>query len=70
MDTQPEELAAEIKRLQRCINDLVSILALPVVWSGAEPSHILHTLLDVLLDMLQLDLVYVRLNDPNGQAPI
>ncbi|HUA19134.1 MAG TPA: PAS domain S-box protein, partial [Bryobacteraceae bacterium] len=70
MDLQPGDLAEEIKHLQRCNNDLVSLLALPAMWSGAEPSQIVHTLLDALLRMLQLELVYVRLKDPGGQAPI
>ena len=70
MDAQPEDVAEEIKRLQRCINDLVSLFALPAMWSGGEPSQIVHTLLDALLRMLQLDLVYVRLRDAGGQTPI
>ena len=70
MDVQPQESAEEIKRLQRCINDLVSVVALPAMWSGAEPSTIVHTLLDALLGMLPLDLVYVRLKDAGAQAPI
>ena len=61
MDVQPGDVAEEIKRLQRCINDLVSLFALPAMWSGGEPSQIVQTLLDALLRMLQLDLVYVRL---------
>jgi PAS domain S-box-containing protein len=68
MDVQPRDLAEEIKQLQRCVNDLTSVLALPAIWSGGEPSQIVHTLLDALLRMLQLDLVYVRLT--GGQAPI
>jgi PAS domain S-box-containing protein len=70
MDTQPTDLTEEITHLQRCVNDLVSALALPAMWSGVEPSQIVHTLLDALLRMLQLDLVYVRLNEIGGQAPI
>ena len=70
MDVQPRDLTEEITHLQRCINDLVSALALPAMWSGGEPSQIVHTLLDALLRMLQLDLVYVRLNETGGQAPI
>ena len=67
---QPRDPAEEIKHLQRCINDLISVLALPAMWSGSEPSRIVHTLLDALLRMLQLDLVYVRLKETHGQAPI
>ena len=70
MDLQARDPAEEIKRLQRCVNDLISVVALPAVWSGGEPSQIVHTLLDALLRMLQLDLVYVRLKETGGQAPI
>ena len=70
MEVQPRDLAEEITHLQRCVNDLVSALALPAMWSGGEPSQIVHTLLDALLRMLQLDLVYVRLKETDGQAPI
>lgn len=64
------DLAEENRRLQRCINDLVSILALPAIWIGGEPSQIVRILLDALLGMLRLDLVYVRLPDPIGTRPI
>jgi hypothetical protein len=70
MEVQLEHPAEEIKRLQRCINDLVSVLALPAIWTGGEPSQIVSTLLDALLGMLRLDLVYVRLKDPVSEAPI
>ena len=70
MDVQARDPAEEIKRLQRCVNDLISVVALPAMWSGGEPSQIVHTLLDALLRMLQLDLVYVRLKETGGQAPI
>jgi hypothetical protein len=61
MEVQLEHPAEEIKRLRRCINDLVSVLALPAMWSGGEPSQIVRTLLDVLPGMLRLDLVYVEM---------
>ena len=61
---------AEIKRLQNCINDLISVLALPAIWSGSESSQILRTLLDVLLTMLRLDFAYARLSDASDGPPI
>src|SRR5580698_859629 len=70
MGVESEDLAEEVRRLQRCINDLVSLFSLPAMWSGAEPSQIVHTLLDALLGMLRLDLVYIRLSDSGGHAPI
>ncbi|MDB5866554.1 MAG: hypothetical protein JWO70_4360, partial [Betaproteobacteria bacterium] len=29
-----ENTAEDIKRLQRCVNDLISVLALPALWGG------------------------------------
>jgi PAS domain S-box-containing protein len=70
MEVQPEHTSGEIKRLQRCINDLVSLLALPAIWTGRDPSQVLDTLLDALMRMLHLDLVSVRLKDHVGEKPI
>jgi PAS domain S-box-containing protein len=67
MGAQPEHAVGEIKRLQRCINDLVSLLALPAIWIGGDPSQVLHTLLDALMRMLSLDLVSVRLQSLVGE---
>jgi PAS domain S-box-containing protein len=69
MKVQLEHPADEIKRLQRCINDLVSLLALPAMWTGSKPGDIVHTLLDSLLRMLDLDFVYVRLTNLVDAAP-
>ncbi len=55
-----DSAAIEITRLQRCINDLVSVLALPAMWTGHESSRVATTLLDVLVRMLRLDFAYVR----------
>jgi PAS domain S-box-containing protein len=70
MEVQPELASGEVRHLQRCINDLVSLLALPAIWSGGDPSQVLHTLLDALMRMLRLDLVSVRLTDLAGEAPV
>ena len=65
-----ERAADKIKRLQGCINDLISILALPAIWGGHESSRIVSTLLDVLLAMLRLDFAYARLSDFIDASPI
>jgi PAS domain S-box-containing protein len=70
MDLELEPAPDEIKRLQRCINDLISVLALPAIWSGRDPLQVVHSLLDALLRMLQLDFVYVKLKKPEGEAPM
>jgi PAS domain S-box-containing protein len=58
-----ENTADTIKRLQGCISDLTSVLALPVLWTGNEPSQIINTLLDGLVGMLRLDFAYCRLSN-------
>ena len=69
MKVQLEHPADEIKRLRRYMNDLVSLLALPAMWSGSKPGDIVHTLLDSLLRMLDLDFVYVGLTNLVDAAP-
>jgi PAS domain S-box-containing protein len=68
-ETQLQPPAGEIKHLQRCLNDLVSVLALPAMWSGGQPAQIVQTMLDALMAMLPLDLIYVRWKDPVGESP-
>ena len=71
MKVEMEHTDGEIKRLKACINDLISVLALPAIWSGQEPSQIVKTLLDVLLGMLRLNFAYARLSDSiSGGTPI
>src|SRR5437588_3835071 len=64
------ETTTEIRRLQSCINDLISVLALSAIWSGSQSTQILGTLLDVLLTMLRLDFTYARLSDASDGPPI
>src|SRR6266478_2343546 len=68
--TDMEQTPREITRLKACINDLISVLALPAIWSGHEASLIAGTLLDALLGMLRLDFAYLRLKSTIGDAPI
>jgi PAS domain S-box-containing protein len=65
-----ENTADEIRRLQRCVNDLISVLALPALWGGSESSHMVGTLLDVLLAMLRLDFAYARVSDSSDGRSI
>ncbi len=52
------------------MNDLVSVLALPAVWSLSEPHRILETFLDALMEILDLDFLYarVRLDSPEAMV--
>ena len=65
-----EDRSEENRRLEGCINDLVSLLALPAMWRGRGPPHVVDTLLDALLSMLRLDFAYARLNLPAGGSLI
>ncbi|HTE88919.1 MAG TPA: PAS domain-containing protein, partial [Terriglobales bacterium] len=70
MEVEMEQAANEIKRLKTCINNLISVQALPAIWSGGKPSQIVSALLDMLPEMLSLDFAYARLKDSTGGAPL
>src|ERR1700686_2106328 len=70
MEAKAEEAGNEIKRLKACINNLISVQALPAIWSGGQPSQIVSALLDMLLKMLSLDFAYARLKDSTGGASL
>src|SRR5947209_18905654 len=65
---ETEHTADGIKDLKACINDLITVLALPAIWSNLEPSQIVSTLLEALVGMLRLDFAYVRLSDSFGSG--
>src|SRR5258707_6553942 len=69
MQVQLEHPAGESRLFQVSINDLASLLVLPAMWTGSKPSDIVHTLLDSLLRMLDLDFVYVSLTNPVAATP-
>ena len=39
MDAQEKQPGEQVKHLQRCINDLISMMALPALWSGSDTSR-------------------------------
>ncbi|HEY2379230.1 MAG TPA: ATP-binding protein [Gemmatimonadaceae bacterium] len=60
----------EVRRLRVALRDLVALSTLPAAWAGREPQTIATGLADVLIGALQLDFVFVRLNDHGGHAPV
>ena len=60
----------ENKQLRQCMNDLVSVLALPAAWRGREPAEILVTFVDSLMGMLALDFFYARVKVEAGGKPL
>src|ERR1700752_4595039 len=65
-----EAPADEAARLRRCLNDLVSIMALPALWTGKKPRQIVSTLADALLGLLPLTFVFVRLNEAEEEPSL
>ena len=63
-----EHKTDESRELKACINNLVSMLALPAIWSGRDSSEIGTTLLDALAGVLHLNFAYVRLNHSIGNG--
>src|SRR5438132_705097 len=70
MEAEMEQAASDIKRLKACINNLISVQALPAIWSGGQPSQIVSALLDMLPTMLDLDFAYARLKNSAGGPPL
>jgi len=61
--------AEELRYLQHCMSDLVSMLALPAVWSGQEPRQIVTTFHDALMATLNLDFLYARVKiEADGES--
>src|SRR5256712_14187131 len=67
---ETEHTADGIKDLKACINDLITVLALPAIWSNLEPSQIVSPLLEALVGRLRLDFAYVRLSDSFGSGAL
>lgn len=66
----PSDPSLELKRLQRCMNDLIDVLALPAGWRGCEPAEILCSLADSLMGMLALDFFYARIPVEADEEPL
>src|SRR4030095_972030 len=58
--------ASEPRRLQDCINGLLSLIAAPALWSGEGPGWVMRAVLEMLTRMLDLDLAYARLDEGSG----
>jgi DNA-binding CsgD family transcriptional regulator len=63
------DAVAEVRRLEGCVKNLTSLLALPTLWSGQPPAQVVATLLDALAGMLRLEFAYARLSGERGDGP-
>jgi signal transduction histidine kinase len=60
----------EVARLQAVLRDLVALSAIPAIWIGSDPPAVAAGLADTLVDLLQPDFAFVRLNDPGGGGAV
>jgi hypothetical protein len=63
-----ESSSDEIKRLRRCVCDLIALSALPRIWIDKTPAEIAAGFVDMLQRGVRPDLVYVRLRSPAEDA--
>jgi PAS domain S-box-containing protein len=61
---------ADVVRLRGLVRDLVALWAIPPVWIGKEPPAVATGLADALVGLLQLDFVFVRFCDPDGDEAV
>ena len=62
--------ADQVTRLRDCLNDLLSITALPALSTGGEPGQIARPLLDALLGTLRLAFVLCAVQRARGWTSI
>jgi PAS domain S-box-containing protein len=56
---------AEIRVLRTVLRDLVALSAIPAALAGREPAAVVAGLADVLIELLQLEFVFVRMSAPS-----
>lgn len=70
-ETAPAEQPPESAGPHRhSVDDLISLFSLPATWGGTGPAQIAQALVDALVRMLDLDLIYVRLNPTKDEEAI
>src|SRR5258708_5673262 len=70
LEVKMEKTVDDVKRLQSCINDLITVQALAAIWSGSESGQMAGTLLEALVAILRLDFACARLNGSVDGSPI
>jgi len=62
----PVDTDLDTLRLHAVLRDLVALSTIPAMWVGRAPSAVATGLADALVELLQLDFAFVRLNEPGG----
>ena len=58
----------EVRRLRQTMRDLVTLSTLSTEWASLEPEGIARNLANVLISTLGIDLVYIRLAQPDSSG--
>jgi signal transduction histidine kinase len=66
----PVDADREVLHPNAALRDLVALSAIPAIWVGREPPSVATGLADALVELLQLDFVFVRLSDPGGVGTV
>jgi signal transduction histidine kinase len=64
------EAEAEVQRLRAVLRDLIALSSIPSAWIGREPPVVAAGLADTLIELLQLNFVFVRLRAPGGAGSV
>lgn len=59
----------ELQKLRRCNRDLIALSTLPALWTNSNRIQIAESLVTVLLDTLQLDVVLLSLKAQRDEIP-
>src|SRR5260370_29252872 len=70
LEVKMEKTVDDVKRLQSCINDLISVQALAAIWTGSDSCQMAGTLIEALVAILRLDFACARLNNSIDGSPI
>ena len=62
----PEGASGGTDWLQRCLRDVLSLVALPAMWSGRDQAHVLETLIEALASILDAPLIYAVAREPGS----
>jgi signal transduction histidine kinase len=62
--------AGETRALRSVLRDLVALSVLPMTWIGTTPTVVAAALADTLIELLQLDFIFVRLRTPGDVCDV
>ena len=67
---QTQRSTGEPADLQALVQNLIGIISLPAIWRGGDSQLVAGTLLDVLIEMLDLDFAYAGFELRAGDLPV